>query len=126
MITANYTCEDREYTVEVIDTDGEDVTIACDVFPLVFVRHVGWCKQPTMTVNKKWIYNIRDTEAQDPRIVRRENLLSWLRDEPCTADEAHQIFEELAEIDQSLQIHPSDSLQDRIAAGWNHIQETQI
>ena len=64
MITANYKCEDREYTVEVIDTDGEDVTIACDVFPLVFVRHVGWCKQPTMTVNKKWIYNIRDTEAE--------------------------------------------------------------
>lgn len=64
-ITAQYKCDDREYTVEVIDTDGEDVTIACNVFPMVFVRHVGWCEQPTMTVNKKWIYNVRDIEADE-------------------------------------------------------------
>ena len=58
-ILAEIALEDREYTVEIVNTDGECVTIESDIFPLVFVRHQGWCKQPCMTVDKKYVRNIR-------------------------------------------------------------------
>jgi len=61
-ILAEYECEEKVLTVEILNVDGDSVTIASDKFPRVFVRHQGWSKQPTMTINKKWLQNIHNID----------------------------------------------------------------
>jgi len=62
-------------------------------------------------------------EQPDPRIARRESILAAFRDEPINKTEAAELLTELAEIDQALQFHPSDSLSAYIGANWNRMDE---
>jgi hypothetical protein len=59
----------------------------------------------------------------DPRIKQRESILTILRDEPVTKEQALEYYNQLAEIDQSLQFNPSDSLNDFIGANWSRMEE---
>lgn len=63
------------------------------------------------------------TMPEDTRISRREQILAAFRDEPLNLVETEELINELAEIDQSLQIHPSDTLQDRMTAQWSRMEE---
>jgi hypothetical protein len=51
---------------------------------------------------------------KDPRISRREEILAAFHDEPLNKQEADALYSELAEIDQALQFHPSDTLNEYI------------
>lgn len=62
----------------------------------------------------------------DPRIAQRESILAILRDEPVTKEQAHEYFEQLAEIDADLQIHPSDTCNDYVDARWDKMEEIKF
>lgn len=70
---------------------------------------------------------VADTTPQpDPRITRRESILAAFQDEPLTMEEAMELYNELAEIDQALQFHPSDTCQAYVSAAWVNMQEVKF
>jgi len=73
------------------------------------------------------IKDLVKAQAQsDPRIVRRESILAALREEPLSKSEAHELYSELAEIDQALQFNPSDTCQAYISAAFEKMAEVEF
>lgn len=49
-------------------------------------------------------------ETPDPCIARRESILAAFQEEPMNKAESIALYEELAEIDQSLLFNPSEAM----------------
>jgi hypothetical protein len=62
----------------------------------------------------------------DPRISRREEILAAFRDKPLNKQEADALYSELAEIDQALQFHPSDTLNEYVGCVMRSDYEIQF
>jgi hypothetical protein len=65
-------------------------------------------------------------EQKDPRLSRREAILAAFRDEALSKTEADELYKDLAEIDQAMQFHPSDTCNDFIGASWNRMNEIKF
>lgn len=59
-----------------------------------------------------------DEILPDPRLSRRAMILATFRDEALNKAEADALYQELVELDQSLNFHPSDTCQAHILATW--------
>lgn len=62
-------------------------------------------------------------KTSDPRIARRESILAAFAETPLSKSEAHELYSELAEIDQALQFNPSDTCQAYISAALIQMEE---
>lgn len=56
----------------------------------------------------KRIVMIDTTQTIDPRLVRRRVILDSFTDDPLTKEQAHELYNELAEIETSLQSNPAE------------------
>jgi len=72
------------------------------------------------------VLDVASAGKPDTRITRRESILAAFRDEPLSKVEASELYKELAEIDQALQFHPSDTLNDYIGASWEKMEEIKF
>ena len=97
MIYAEY----ADMLVEVVEVEDGMAVIrpAHEKFPMVFVRHIGWCEQPSQTVNVKSLkhmFTFDNGEMLLPHGVTEKEM-----------DELHKLVE-LAEIfDQLEGTYPS-------------------
>lgn len=91
-ILAEYKCEENIVTVEVVDADDDSITIVSDAFPRVFVRHTGWCEQPSMTISRRYLKNVRVVTSDgvvllpDPRPDAIAELDEWQAETQATRE----------------------------------------
>jgi hypothetical protein len=63
---------------------------------------------------------------ENPLLARCAAILAAFEDEPLNKAEAGELLTELAEIDQALQFHPSDTCDAVIKAQWDKMEEIPV